>query len=402
MYGIYNLDIFYPTIATQKEYNEVENDQNNSTDSSTIKSSEEGASEINQNSEAPMETDEQSVISQQPDVISGECDDDPKQAASTSTATDPSQQSQAQSTPPPKSQPMSLRMLMYLCLSNANNDNLFHAVYQTTEKGKIYVLCTQNNRDEALVQLHHLEEAASCYFSEDVMSQIFVGHKGMTPYVKDYPKVSNHYQNYASVLVDMAGLDDNPQGGGDSGNHQEMEQTNQQGFSAPKHHPSYSNVAQADYQKERHQSPTKRQRDGAFVTPTRTSRLPKGFDANIQENNQLNATVTESIARMRNIEQSQKDHDSKIEGISKIVESYSTDMHSMGQDISSMGSAIASHSSSIRTLLEAQSAQQKTIEKMDTTLSKTQSSINEIVEFNKKYILPAFTKAPHGGGETES
>lgn len=50
----------------------------------------------------------------------------------------------------PKPQPTSLRNLMYLCLSN-NQDNLFHAIYSTTEEGKIYILYTQSNWDEALL-----------------------------------------------------------------------------------------------------------------------------------------------------------------------------------------------------------------------------------------------------------
>ena len=72
------------------------------------------------------------------------------------------------------------------------------------------------------------------------------------------------------------------------------------------------------------------------------------------------------------------------------------------ENISIMGKALTSHSSSIKTLLEAQAAQQQTIEKIDGTLSKTQSNVSEIMEFNKKYLLPVFAKAPNGNGEQQS
>jgi len=408
MYGIEKVDTFFPVktetpVQALPKHTVDINDNNNHT--STNVSKDMDCSELNANMNGnSMETDEQSVISQPDPEGTSNIPLENEEQQTNEVSTNPPDHTTASSDLPSKQPSMSLRILMYLCLSEQYNDNLFHAVYPTTEQGKLYVLCTQGNRDEALVQLHHLEEAASSYFSSEVMQQIFVGHKGMKSYVKDYPKVSSHYRNYASGLVDMVGLHDNPQGGGDTSNPQEQQQARRNTYdtSPSKASVSYASSVLNNSSPKHNQSPTKRHRDGAYVTPVKHSRLPQGFESNIQENNQLNATVTESIARMRNIEQSQKDHDLKIEGISKMVENYSGEMQSMGQDISSMGSALASHSSSIKTLLEAQTAQQKTIEKMDTTLSKTQSNINEILEFNTKYILPAFTKAPHGGGETQS
>ena len=399
MYGIYNLDTFFPTIVDSEITPEsVQNEEQE-----TTSQCEKGEEHCQENNNA-METDEKSVISQ-PDH---DLDSDPQISLSQKKISTPENHEKVDPSPS-KTPPMSLRMLMYLCLSNGQQDNLFHAVYPTTEQGKIYILCTQNNRDEALTQLHHLDEAAKCYFSDEVIQQIFVGHKGMTPYVKDYPKLSSHYENYASGLVNMVGSShENPQGGVNNMNPQDLDDA-MHDTSIPvyspmtKQAPSYLNAAKhTNPLPSDHQSPTKRQRDGALITPMKHSRLPQGFDSNIQVNDKLNATVSESIARMRNLEQSYIDQDHKIDNISNTVENYGQDIQSMGNDISTMGQALTSHSTSIKTLLEAQAAQQTTIEKIDSTLSKTQTNVNEIMEFNKKYLLPAFTKAPDGVGERQS
>jgi len=403
MYGIHNLDTFYPTLVTTDTMDESTTekdqpsklDQKNDADTSNL---------THQQQDSNMEIDEVSVISQQQedDVETQQCENEADQPTSP-----PDVQVQEKESPAQKSQPMSLRMRMYLCLSNQHHDNLFHAVYSTTEVGKIYVLCTQNNRDEALTQLHHLDDAAKGYFSDEIIAKIFVGHKGMEPYVKDYPKLSSHYENYASTLVNMIGSEENPQGGSERANSKGFNQayatdtTNSSSHSS-KNVQSYSTVTQTPSLPLGHQSPSKRYRDGEFIALTKQSRLPQGFDSNIQANNKLNATVSENIARMRNLEQSSKDQDRKIDGIYQTVENYGQDIQSMGNDISSMGKVLTSHSSSIKTLLEGQSAQQTTIAKIDSTLSKTQTNVNEIIEFNKKYLLPAFAKAPHGEGENQS
>lgn len=406
MYGIQNLDTFYPTISndnassTLPNKNDVGDDTSPSTQDShppdEVSDVQKDSSNGIMDSSDEMEVEQASVQSQEEEKDQSQYEDSEgtKKDSVNSNGND-------QSPSVEKSPPMSLRMLMYLSLSNIYQDNLFHAVYPTTEEGKIYVLCTQANREEALTQLHNLEQAAQYYFEDSVLKEIFVGHKSMRPYVKDYPKVSVHYRDYASTLVKMVGQeDDNPQGGLEDETIPISDIGTQ---SKTKTFSSYA-AAASPTPNYRHDntSPSKRHRDGAFVTPTKSSRLPKGFASSIEENDTLNATVVESIARMRNLERSHKDQDLKIDGITSTVDAYGKDMQTMGDDISAMGKALSSHSSSIKTLLEAQSAQQKTIEKIDGTLLKTQSNVSEIIEFNKKYLLPVFAKAPNGNGENQS
>jgi len=170
MYGVYNLDMFYPTL--QPPDSQAKSTENNSGVSGAVNQHEDTrkstaeetypneSADIAEENNIPMDTDEVSVLSQEqdPDLPSEQSNitdanasgDDTSQIVTESSVKPKSAQ---------KNPPMSLRMLMYLCLSH-DQDNSFHAVYPTTEKGKIYVLCTQANRDEALTQLHHLEEAA--------------------------------------------------------------------------------------------------------------------------------------------------------------------------------------------------------------------------------------------------
>jgi len=414
MYGINNLDTFYPTISLPDSNSKSTENMTNVSDkanhhddafkttSTTSNHPNESAQDTKEDENNAMDTDEVSLLSQEQEQDhSSEQSDTKDDNNSKDDVSKNVKENSAEAEPAQKNPPMSLRMLMYLCLSQ-DQDNLFHAVYPTTEKGKIYVLCTQDHRDEALTQLHHLEEAAQCYFPDEVLQDIFVGHKGMRPYVKDYPKISQHYQNYASVLVNMVGHDENPQGGLDDDRDPTVIPQLNQKVSTNFKAPSYAAAASSSMPSMQASSPSKRHRDGAFITPNKSSRLPQGFESSIKVNDQLNATVTESIARMRNLEKSHKNHDIKIDGITTTVDSYGRDMQAMGEDISTMGKALTSHSSSIKTLLEAQAAQQLTIEKIDGTLSKTQSNVSEIMEFNKKYLLPVFAKAPNGDGEHQS
>lgn len=378
MYGIHNLNTQYPTLpngelqqALQGVSNPIVNTPTSpentplTQDEETMKES--GSIPIQETAEnTPMpdanSTDEQGDQDQ--------FDATGKQSKETGNAS--------------KLQAISLRYLMYLSIAE-NGTSLFHAVYPSSEEGKIYCLCTQENRDEALTLLHNLEETSITYFQESHVKQIFVGHRNQPPYVKDYPKITNHYNTYASNLVNLVATSDNPQ-----------EDT----FSpeAANDPPVY--VKQKSYQQavsELPTSPTKRQRHSDNL-PLRsnhsTSRLPTGFDDNVQMNEKLNATVNETIARMKNLEQATHSHEHHLGSVHSTLE-----MH--GNDIARMGQAVDSNSKSITKLLEAHSLQQRTIEKIDEKQSSMQSDMSEVLEFTREFTKQ-FAETPNGNRGAQS
>jgi len=282
--------------------------------------------------------------------------------------------------PVPKSQALSLRYLMYLSVASTGT-SLFHAVYPSSESGKIYCLCTQENREEALRLLHHLEDTSANYFQEEHLRQIFVGHKNQAPYVKDYPKVSGHYKDYAADLVNLV-AGDNPQGDNFSPD-----------IVSPPVTPALQTYDKSYAQSLSHHNPptAKRHRGGSNIptpSPVSHSRLPTGMEDNIAINERLNATVTETIARMKNLEKSTQSQGQHLESVHTTLESH-------GSDIALMGKAIDSNSKSITRLLEAHSLQQQTITKIDNKQSSMQQDMSEVLQFTRNFTKQ-FADTPDG------
>jgi len=225
--------------------------------------------------------------------------DNEKEKTASSSSIDRSQNNQNPSAIPTqisKPQALSLRHLMYLSVA-ASGISLFHAVYPSSESGKIYCLCTQENRDEALRLLHHLEDTSANYFQEEHLRQIFVGYRNQSPYVKDYPKLTSHYNDYATDLVNLVS-GENPQG--DSYPPEIVPSPSK--LVNPPNAKTYSQSLSSS-----HPPTAKRHRRGSDVplaSSTNGSRLPEGFEDHLAINAKLNATVSDTIARMKNLEQS--------------------------------------------------------------------------------------------------
>ena len=259
---------------------------------------------------------------------------------------------------------ISLRLFMYMSMAR-NQTNLFHAVYPSSEKGKIYVLTIQENHDEALSILHNLKESLSLYMRDSDISKILVGHKGKETYIKDYPKPCGHYHSYANALVDLT-LDVNPQ---DDISVQIDEDAS---------FPHLESIAAPVTPK------AKRNRDGEYVnniTPnSKLSRLPEGFSQSTSHD-KLNATITESIARMRNLEQNHTQ-------VSQTLKVY-------GEDIATLSTSIKNNSEAIKTIQEAQQAQMQTMESFAKTQERMHRTLNSIAEFNKTIVQP-LVQSPEG------
>jgi len=290
---------------------------------------------------------------------------------------------------------LSPRMFFYLCQSTRTHSNLFHATYPSTELNKIYVLVTQDNMEEALSILHNMDAAMLPYFSQTDLSRILVGQDGNPPYVKDFPKITRQFQSYANVLKNLAPeVDCNPQD-------QESEPpavqyvTNTRSFAST----VTNNIP--------HETPpaSKRTREGDPVhpvTPHRASRLPKHFVENTQHD-QLHSTVTESIARMRNLENNQSNMSKHMESYGVEISKITQTVGIYGDDISKMSNSIANNSNAIRDIRKAQEQQQSTIESLADVQNQMLQSVNSIVNFNETIIKPKlFADTPDGSRGAQS
>jgi len=290
---------------------------------------------------------------------------------------------------------LSPRMFFYLCQSTRTNSNLFHAAYPSTELNKIYVLVTQDNMDEALSILHNMEAAMLPYFSQADLSTVLIGQDGNPPYVKDFPKLTSHFQSYANVLKNLVPeVDCNPQD-------QEAEPTGSQYVTNTK---SFASTVRNNIL---HENPpaSKRTREGDPVhpvTPHRASRLPKHFVENTQHD-QLHSTVTESIARMRNLENNQSNMSKHMESYGVEISKITQTVGIYGDDISKMSNSISNNSNAIRDIRKAQEQQQSTIESLADVQNQMLQSVNSIVNFNETVIKPKlFAETPDGNRGDQS
>ena len=280
-----------------------------------------------------------------------------------------SQPPQKEATPTPGSSSsntdtISLRMFLYLCTTRTN-EPLFHAVYPTTENSKIYALCREEHMEEALQVLHNLGVLLVPYLSNDDINKILVQHNGRDTYVKDFPIITNKLKSYASALVDLA-PEPNPQSDDFVNPIVDLTSNSQSGeVFSPK-------------------SPTgKRTRKGDVVppsTPRRTyadSLLPAEFSSSTTHA-KLNATVTESIARMKNLEDNQ-------DKFQDTISTYSS-------DISKMCGAITNNSEAIKNLQVAQNQQIQTMERMQKTQQSMLETVNKTATFLDTYVKPLVVK----------
>jgi len=385
MYGIDNLNTKFPTLPNDdlnQLFSESPVEQPESGNKAT--SPQQDDPPLSQDSVTRSENELPDVTTDAENTVMMEVDNDnEKEPTASPSSIDTSQNNQNPSAIPTqvsKPQALSLRYLMYLSVA-ASGTSLFHAVYPSSESGKIYCLCTQENRDEALRLLHHLEDTSANYFHEDHLRQMFVGHRNQSPYVKDYPKLTSHYNDYATDLVNLVS-GENPQG--DSYPPEIVPSPSK--LVNPSNVKTYSQSLSSS-----HPPTAKRHRRGSEVplpSSTNGSRLPEGFEDHLAINAKLNATVSETIARMKNLEQSNQSQGQHLESVHTTLESH-------GNDIARMGKAIDSNSKSITRLLEAHSLQQQTITKIDDKQSSMQNDMAEVLQFTRSFTKH-FADTPDG------
>ena len=146
--------------------------------------------------------------------------------------------------------------------------------------------------DEALRTLHNLPVILSNVFQDKDIEQVLVGHQGRDTYVKDYPIPTAKSNSYAQLLISLVpGI--NPQ-------EQEIIEIEDP---QPKISNNRSYAQATAYQT---LPSSKRTRKGDQIIPPTQGRSTQSLlSANFSEttsHQQLQATVNENIARMKNIE----------------------------------------------------------------------------------------------------
>jgi len=270
-----------------------------------------------------------------------------------SGVTETSKDAQATNRVPEVSSPtkMSLRYYMYNML-NAHNHNMIHAVYKSADDKKLFVLCSQNNKQETLSFLHNIESTISEMF-EPAALPVYVPKSvnGKGPYVKDYPKMTSRYNTYVNNLIDLTS----------SVNPQEDHPT-----------PPATSYASAV-------TPNKRHHSGEPKATTYKSNLPAGFNESRQQNIKLTSTVNETISRLKSVETNAVENTETLKDLSGRLDRAT-------QDISEMGAALQTQSVSLAEVQKAQIFVQKEQKLQGITMHEMRSEQTQMLHMLRQLV----------------
>jgi len=255
---------------------------------------------------------------------------------------------------------LSLRRLLYE-LKDEEGDNLIHAVYPSMDATKLFVLCSEQNKESTLEHLHKIEQTVEAIFGSEALRVFFNPNEGA--HVHNYPILSNDQQ---SVVNSIAGLTavSNPQ---DSTFHHHSKEV------------SYASMVS--------QSPAKRQRNG-FRKPVESS-LPSDFSAEREKDAQMTSNLNETMARLKQIENNDSENKETLENLSHRLDQ-------QGKDITILGSSLKATNEKVDKVCETQVVQGDTMVKMNSSLSAILQEVTKLNEYNKTFTNMQ-TESSHGG-----
>jgi len=255
---------------------------------------------------------------------------------------------------------MSLRYYMYSLL-NSQNQNLIHAVYQSADDKKIFVLCSRANIESTLQLLHDIENVISRVFEPNALATYAPKNsEGRGPYVKDHPKMTTMYNSYVDNLIDLTS----------SVNPQES------------HMNSTSSYASTVTKNKRHHT-------GEPKVQVHLSNLPQGFTESNQKNVELQSTITETISRLKTVESSAVENTETLHDLSSRLDTAT-------KDIYAMGAAIKTQSESLAEVQKAQIVVQREQVLQGTTMKEMKSEQSQIFSMLQQLVNSA---SPPNGNE---
>ena len=260
----------------------------------------------------------------------------------------------------PKSHPetTSLKRMLYEIVDE-RDENLIHAVYPSMDASKMYVLCSDRNKESTLEHLQKKESVLNQVFAPGATEVYF--HQEGKPYVQNFPVLTEHQNLLVDSIVSLAS----------SANPQEE---------------SVPRIQQTSFATIVSQSPAKRRRDGS----SKPSGLPSSIlHRNQEKDNQLNAELNETLTRLKQIESNEVATNESLTDVSKRLDQ-------QANDISTLGKALESSNEKVEKVVITQVQQGKTMENMDGSLQAILSQMKSLNEYNKRFMRMA---EPSQGGE---
>jgi len=254
----------------------------------------------------------------------------------------------------------SLKRILYE-LVNDEGENLIHAVYPSMDASKLYVLCSEKNKDTTLEHLHKIQSVLDQVF-EPGATEVFFNPEGR-PYVHNFPVLTDHQNAFVDSIVGLT----------KSANPQEE-------ATSPEPHVSFAAAVIS-------QSPPKRLRNGDSKP---NSNLPNSIlRHNERHDSKTHDSLNETLARLKHIESNELSTKESFTDVSHRLDQ-------QAQDISTLGKALESTNEKVEKVCVTQVQQGKTMENMDGSLQAILSQMKSLNKFNQKFMSMA---EPSQGGE---
>ena len=251
----------------------------------------------------------------------------------------------------------SLRYLLYNQV-NSCNETLIHSVYSSSDVNKIYVLCSEANKNQTLQVLHNLESLIQTTFGQSAIDTYIPRLDGKSPYIPGYPVVTQRCQTTANSLIDLSAA--NPQ-----------EEDEDQ--------PKPSN---------------KRQHTGLPKEDSTTGSTHPTYARATQQTVQLTANMTETTSRLKSLEQNNRDTEVTLKSLSARIEQNSKTLSKQGENISKLSDALVTQGQAIELIQQSQ-------EKQNTSMVQLNKSQTHIIDKVNRLLARHDCQNPHGLGDAE-
>lgn len=302
----------------------------------------------------PPDTQETPV--EELEILNGDADNQPMETDETET-TNTTQEKAGHSQ---SEQKISLRRLLYE-LESRNGGFLIHAAYPSTDATRIFVLCSESNKQETLEKLQNLDDIVDQVFDQSAKALYFLPHE--KPYVQNHPVLSNTQRSFVQSLVQLTG-DPNPQDAPETF-HQERNESYATKLISP--------------------SPAKRQRDGTKVAHQVTT----AYKSNQEKDTKIQSDLNETIAKLQRIQnQEVRTKDS--------IATLNDRLDQQGADIEVLGASIQATNKKVDQVCDTQIAQGDTMQSMNNSLHAILKEVTALTDFNKQFSDMA--ESPQGGG----
>jgi len=282
-------------------------------------------------------------------------------------------------TPSVQTEKASLKRVLYE-IANENGEPLIHAVYPSMDASKLYVLCSDKNKDTTLEHLQKIESVINQVFAPGATEVYFNLHE--KPSVQNFPVLTENQNSLVDSIISLTS-NANPQ--------EEMGPgTDKMSFAAM--------VSQSPQKRLRNgnskpSSNSVRGMQGGSQAHVTFSNLPPDFLDSDKDDKTL-STLNDTLDRLKQIEDTEYNTKESLVNVTNRLDQ-------QAQDISMLGKSMQATNKKVDKVCETQMEQGNAMNRMDGSLQAILGEMQQLNKFNSQFANMQ-AESLQGGGVKES